>query len=56
MNVQNGRDLLRDAFDQIQKHISRQSGIDTTTLKADHMENLKSEHIAQITQLQKSLQ
>uniref|UniRef100_A0A0N5AUP5 AIP3 domain-containing protein n=1 Tax=Syphacia muris TaxID=451379 RepID=A0A0N5AUP5_9BILA len=56
VNVQNGRDILRDAFDQIQKHISKQAGIDAMTIKPDHIESLKSEHITQITQLQKSLQ
>lgn len=57
VNVQSSRDLLREAFDQIQKQLSKQTGaVDAAGIKADHIENLKSEHIAQITQLQKSLQ
>lgn len=56
VNVQSSRDLLREAFDQIQKQLAKQTGVDTALIKTDHIENLKSEHIAQITQLQKSLQ
>ncbi|VDK19682.1 unnamed protein product [Anisakis simplex] len=58
VNAQNSRDILRDAFDRIQHHIADHFG-GMATLARDEdsaIEMMKSEHVARITGLQKSLQ
>lgn len=56
MNTQNARDVLRDAFERVQKYITEHMGAGPIQPKNDAIETLKSEHISQIGNLQKSLQ
>lgn len=56
MNTQTSRDILRDAFERVQKYVADHIGAASHPPPNYNTEVLKSEHIAQITNLQKSLQ
>ncbi|VDM93558.1 unnamed protein product, partial [Litomosoides sigmodontis] len=56
MNMQASRDILRDAFDRVQQYITDYLGATPPHPSSNVNETLKSEHIAQIANLQKSLQ
>uniref|UniRef100_A0A915PWP5 Actin interacting protein 3-like C-terminal domain-containing protein n=1 Tax=Setaria digitata TaxID=48799 RepID=A0A915PWP5_9BILA len=55
-NVQASRETLRDAFDRVQQYVTDYVGV-RPKLPSNHVKDtLKSEHISQINNLQKSLQ
>lgn len=57
VNTQNARDVLRDAFDRIQKYVAEHKGQPFAPSPAKSaVDSLKSEHSEQLSSLQKSLQ
>lgn len=56
MNTQASRDILRDAFDRVHQYVADYLGATPHHASVNANDTLKSEHITQITNLQKSLQ
>ncbi|EFO13404.1 hypothetical protein LOAG_15124, partial [Loa loa] len=56
MNTQASRDILREAFDRVHQYVADHLGATPHHTLAHANDTLKSEHIAEIANLQKSLQ
>lgn len=56
MNTQASRDILRDAFDRVHQYVADYLGATPHRSSPNIHDTLKSEHISQIANLQKSLQ